>query len=31
MRDPVIDQSKSYSDNSVLRGQSPQIDQPVEN
>jgi len=27
----VIDQSKSYSDNSVLRGQSPQIDQPVEN
>jgi len=27
----VVDESLSNNDNSVLRGQSPQIDQPVEN
>lgn len=31
MRDPVIDQSQSFSDNSVLRGQKPRIDEPVQN
>lgn len=31
MRDPVIDQSQRFSENSVLRGQQPRIDQPVKN
>ncbi|WP_339896836.1 TatD family hydrolase [uncultured Gilvimarinus sp.] len=31
MQDAVIDQSQSYSDNSVLRGQQPRIDEPVKN
>jgi predicted metal-dependent TIM-barrel fold hydrolase len=30
-RAPAIDQSRLYSDNSVLRGQAPQIDEPVPN
>jgi len=31
MQKPVIDQRASYSDNSVLRGQKPQVDEPVPN
>ncbi|WP_049721122.1 TatD family hydrolase [Gilvimarinus polysaccharolyticus] len=31
MQDAVIDQSQSYSDNSVLRGQQPRVDEPVKN
>ena len=28
---PVIDQRQLFSDNSVLRGQAPQVDDPVPN
>lgn len=31
MQKPVIDQRASFSDNSVLRGQKPQVDEPVPN
>ena len=31
MQTPVIDQRQSYSDNSVLRGQKPRVDEPVPN
>ncbi|HWV16800.1 MAG TPA: TatD family hydrolase [Cellvibrio sp.] len=31
MKKPVIDQRASFSDNSVLRGQKPQVDEPVPN
>jgi hypothetical protein len=31
MQKPVIDQRASFSDNSVLRGQRPQVDEPVPN
>ena len=31
MQAPVIDQSRLYNDNSVLRGQAPRIDEPVPN
>ncbi len=31
LQNPVIDQSTLYSDNSVLRGQPPRIDEPVKN
>ena len=30
-RDAVIDQSQSYNDSSVLRGQAPRVDKPVPN
>jgi len=30
-RAPAVDQSRLYNDNSVLRGQSPRIDEPVPN
>ena len=30
-RRPVIDQRALFSDNSVLRGQAPQVDEPVPN
>ncbi len=31
LKAPVIDQSQLFSDNSVLRGQEPRVDQPVPN
>lgn len=31
LRTPVIDQSKLFNDNSVLRGQAPRVDAPVPN
>lgn len=30
-REPVIDQRRSYNDNTVLRGQAPRVDDPVPN
>ncbi|MCY2960914.1 MAG: TatD family hydrolase [Planctomycetota bacterium] len=31
LKTPVIDQSRLYNDNSVLRGQAPRVDAPVQN